>query len=85
MRDYLTLTIGIALAMTIFIVLWRQGAFLRMNHFWHQTHEELNKCSWPTWEELMGQTVVVVVAVALLGGFTVLADLLITSILRLIV
>jgi len=85
MKDYLPMMIGIALAMTIFIVLWRQGAFLRLSNFWFQTQEELQKCTWPTWDELMGSTVVVVVAVGLLGGFTMVADFIIAYIVKLIV
>jgi preprotein translocase subunit SecE len=85
MKDYLPMIIGIALAMTVFIILLRQGAFLRLSNFWRETQEELRKCTWPTWDELMGSTVVVVVAVALLGGFTVLVDFIIANIIRLIV
>jgi preprotein translocase subunit SecE len=47
--------------------------------------EELKKCTWPTWEELNGSTIVVIVSVALLGGFTVLIDFLFASVIRLIV
>jgi preprotein translocase subunit SecE len=85
MKDYLPMIIGIALAMTVFIILWRKGAFTRLSGFWNETVEELRKCTWPTWDELMGSTVVVVVAVALLGGFTVLVDFIIANIIRLIV
>jgi preprotein translocase subunit SecE len=85
MKDYWPMIIGIALAMAAFIILWRQGAFLKLSGFWQQTMEELRKCTWPTWDELMGSTVVVIVAVALLGGFTILADFVITNIIRFIV
>jgi hypothetical protein len=33
--------------------------------------EELKKCTWPTWEELKGSTVLIMISIALLGGFTV--------------
>ena len=36
--------------------------------------EELKKCTWPTWVELKGSTVVVMVAILLLGVFTFAAD-----------
>jgi len=39
-----------------------------------QTREELRKCSWPTWDELKGHTVVVTITIALLGLFTVAVD-----------
>jgi preprotein translocase subunit SecE len=74
-----------AIAMVAFTVLWRQGAFLRLSNYWNETKDELWKCTWPTWDELNGSTVVVIVSVALLGGFTVVVDFLLASIIRLIV
>jgi preprotein translocase subunit SecE len=47
--------------------------------------EEMRKCTWPTWDELMGSTVVVSVAVVMLGGFTVGVDLAIASIIKSII
>ena len=75
----------IVAAMVVFTILWRQGAFLRLSGYWGETMEELKKCTWPTWEELNGSTVVVIASVALLGGFTVIVDFLLASIIRLIV
>jgi preprotein translocase subunit SecE len=75
----------LVIAMTAFTLLWRQGAFLRMSDYFRQTQEELKKCSWPTWDELTGSTVVVMVSVALLGGFTVGVDFLVANVLRLII
>jgi len=75
----------ILVAMGIFTYFWRQGAFLRLSNYWDETLEELKKCSWPTWDELTGSTVVVIVSVALLGGFTVMVDLVVATIVRYIV
>jgi preprotein translocase subunit SecE len=75
----------IVVVMLAFTILWRQGAFLRLSGYWAETMEELKKCTWPTWDELTGSTVVVIVSVALLGGFTVIVDFLLASIIRLIV
>jgi preprotein translocase subunit SecE len=72
-------------ALAIFIFLWRKGAFLRLSNYWHETQEELKKCTWPTWEELTGSTAVVIVSVAVLGGFTVGVDYAVTIIIRYIV
>ncbi|HEX4123048.1 MAG TPA: preprotein translocase subunit SecE [Verrucomicrobiae bacterium] len=85
MKDYLPVVIGIVVAMVIFTVLWRQGAFLRLSGYFRETQEELKKCTWPTWDELMGSTVVVMVAVALLGGFTVGVDFVTANVLRVII
>jgi preprotein translocase subunit SecE len=35
----------------------------------------LKKCSWPTWEELKGSTVLIALSIGLLGAFTVVVDL----------
>ena len=85
MKQLLPTIIALVVVMAAFILLWRQGAFLKLSGYWGETVEELRKCTWPTWEELMGSTVVVIVAVALLGGFTVLVDFIIANIVRLIV
>jgi len=39
-----------------------------------QTREELRKCTWPTWNELKGSTLIVAISIFLLGGFTILVD-----------
>jgi len=84
MSDYLLVGIGV-IALVVFTILLRQGAFLRLSGYWNETMDELKKCTWPSWEELNGSTVVVIVSVALLGGFTVAVDFLLASVIRLIV
>jgi preprotein translocase subunit SecE len=85
MRDYLPIIIVIVVAMVAFTILWRQGAFLRLSGYFRETQDELKKCTWPTWDELMGSTAVVMVSVALLGGFTVGVDFIVTNVLRVII
>jgi preprotein translocase subunit SecE len=57
-----------------FVWLWRAGQLIRLRDYIQATKEELRKCSWPTWDELKGSTVVVAISILLLGGFTVLVD-----------
>jgi preprotein translocase subunit SecE len=85
MKDYLPMIIGIVVAMVAFTLLWRQGAFLKLSGYFRETQEELKKCTWPTWDDLVGSTVVVMVSVALLGGFTVGVDFLVANVMRLII
>ena len=85
MKDYLPIIIGVVVATVVFALLWRQGAFLRLSGYFQETKEELHKCTWPTWEELMGSTTVVIIAVGVLGAFTVGVDYLVTLVMRLIV
>ena len=85
MREYLPIIIIGAIAVAVFVLLLRQGAFLRISNYFRETQEELKKCTWPTWEELMGSTAVVLVSVAFLGCFTVAVDFLVANLIRLIV
>ena len=57
-----------------FGVLWWQGHLKRLADYVAETREELKKCTWPTWDELKGSTVVVSVAILLMGAFTVVVD-----------
>ncbi len=57
-----------------FAWLWRGGHLARFADYVAQTREELRKCTWPTWDELKGSTVVVTISIVLLGGFTVAVD-----------
>jgi preprotein translocase subunit SecE len=58
----------------IFAFLWSKGYLQQLTDYVKQTREELRKCTWPTWDELKGSTVVVTISIVLLGGFTVLVD-----------
>ena len=64
--------------------LWWAGHLNRLVVYVQQTREELRKCSWPSWDELKGSTVVVAVSIVLLGGFTVLVDFVFSLLVRLI-
>jgi len=85
MKDYLPIIFLVVIAMGAFIYFWRKGAFLRLSTYWDETMEELKKCTWPTWDELRGSTIVVIVSVGLLGGFTMLVDFVVANIVRFIV
>lgn len=66
--------IWLGVAIVIFAFLWRQGQLNRIRQYISETLEELKKCTWPTWDELKGSTVVVLISIALLGAFTVIID-----------
>jgi preprotein translocase subunit SecE len=57
-----------------FVFLWRKGYLAQLTTYVQQTREELRKCTWPTWDELKGSTVVVTISIVLLGGYIVLVD-----------
>lgn len=70
----ITIIIWAVVVLAIFGFLWWQGHLRRFATYIQQTREELKKCTWPTWDELKGSTVVVSISIALLGAFTVAVD-----------
>ena len=61
-------------AVVIFAVLWFTGNLVKLRNYVGETREELRKCTWPSWDELRGSTVLVIVSIVLLGVFTVIVD-----------
>jgi preprotein translocase subunit SecE len=62
----------------VFGLLWRKGYIMRLRNYVLETREELRKCTWPSWAELKGSTVVVMISIFLLGAFTVSIDVVLT-------
>ena len=65
-----------------FAWLWRGGQLMRFAAYVQQTREELRKCTWPSWDELKGSTVVVAISILILGGFTVFVDFVFAMLVR---
>lgn len=57
----------------------------KVRTFLGEVQTELKKCTWPTRSELFESTVVVIVAVAILGTVVALSDVVLSGFLRLIV
>jgi preprotein translocase subunit SecE len=74
---YIKLLVWTVVLGTTFGILWRKGYLARLGAYTAETREELKKCTWPTWDELKGNTAVVSVSIVLLGVFTVAVDFLI--------
>jgi preprotein translocase subunit SecE len=85
LKQYLPLAIWVAIIAALFVFLWRKGYLLRLSNFVQETREELKKCTWPTWDELKGSTVVVMISILILGAFTIVADQILYQFVRLIV
>jgi len=81
-NDLTKTLLWVVVAGIAFAVLWRQGYVARFASYLQQTREELRKCTWPSWEELKGSTVVVAISIALLGAFTVFVDFIFTVLVR---
>ncbi|HPY31248.1 MAG TPA: preprotein translocase subunit SecE [Verrucomicrobiota bacterium] len=82
MNDLTKTLIWVAVAGIAFAVLWHRGYLARFTRYVQQTREELRKCTWPTWNELKGSTVVVTISIGLLGLFTVVVDFFFTLMVR---
>lgn len=78
MSDTIWIIVWVVIIGGVFAWLWRAGHLARFTVYVQQTKEELRKCTWPTWDELKGSTVVVFISIILLGGFTVLVDAIFT-------
>jgi preprotein translocase subunit SecE len=72
----------IVIVAVVFGLLWWSGQLVRFSNYVEGTREELKKCTWPTWAELKGSTVVVMISIAILGGFTVGVDFVFAMLVR---
>jgi len=72
--DLIKILVWVAVIGAVFAFLWWKGHLARFATYVQLTREELRKCTWPTWSELKGSTVVVAIAIFGLGLFTVVVD-----------
>ena len=80
MNDLVWIIIWSVIGVAAFAWLWRGGYLLRFANYIRETREELRKCSWPTWNELKGSTVLIAVTIVLLGAFISVLDLIFNKI-----
>ena len=73
-ESYIWIIVWVVIVGGLFAWLWRGGHLAHFTNYVQQTREELRKCTWPSWDELKGSTVVVFISIVILGGFTVLVD-----------
>jgi preprotein translocase SecE subunit len=73
-NDWIHIGIWVAVIGGLFGYLWWQGQVQRLAAYVAETREELKKCAWPSWDELKGSTALIIIMVALLGGFVVAVD-----------
>ena len=80
MNHWTKILIWVIVVGSAFGYLWWQGQIQRLSVYVGETREELKKCSWPSWIELKGSTVLISICVALLGLFTYVTDQILTFI-----
>ena len=74
MNNYTQIGIWTGVFTAVFIVLWFTGNLVKLRNYVIETREELRKCTWPSWDELRGSTVLVMLSIFLLGAFTYVID-----------
>jgi len=82
MKNYLPILIWGAAIAAVFGILWYSGNLVRLRNYVLETREELRKCTWPTWDELKGSTVLVVLCILMLTAFTWVIDLMLVNVVR---
>ena len=83
MKNY-SILIWVGLLAVAFGLAWYGGQLTRLANYWRETMEEMKKCTWPTWAELKGSTLVVFIAIVILGVFCYVADLVFANLVRLL-
>ena len=73
-NGWIQIAVWAAIILAVFIGLWWQGQIQRLALYVRETREELLKCSWPSWIELRGSTILIIITVGLLGLFVVIVD-----------
>jgi preprotein translocase subunit SecE len=74
MNDLTWIIVWTVIAVIVFAWLWRAGQLVRIAGYWRETMDELRKCSWPSWDELKGSTILIFISIVAIGGYTVLVD-----------
>jgi len=83
-NEFTKIGFSVAVIGAVFAFLWWRGYLKRLAAYIAETREELKKCTWPTWDELKGSTVLVFVTMIVLGVFTVVVDFVATKIILLV-
>ena len=75
-----TIAFWVVVIGSVFAYLWWQGHIRQFATYVQETREELKKCTWPTWGELKGSTVLITITIVLLGTFVSVIDRVLTLI-----
>ena len=61
------------------------NAYQKTATFLEEVRAEMQKVTWPTWNELKGQTIVVIIAVLIIAAFIGVVDLILSNTIKLLV
>jgi preprotein translocase subunit SecE len=73
-NNWTAILIWAAVVGAVFFYLWWKGQIRQVAVYMQETREELKKCSWPSWAELKGSTVLIMISILLMGAFTEVVD-----------
>jgi preprotein translocase SecE subunit len=79
-NNWLHILVMTAVIAAVFGYLWWQGQIKRLAGYCQETWVELQKCTWPTMEELKGSTALIMIMIGLLGGFIIVIDVVLTKV-----
>jgi preprotein translocase subunit SecE len=79
-----SILIWIGVLAVVFGLMWYGGQLARLTNYVRETRAELEKCSWPTWAELKGSTLVIFISLILLGVFTMVVDWVFANLIRIL-
>jgi preprotein translocase subunit SecE len=79
-NNWIQIVVVAAVIAAVFGYLWWQGQIKRLAGYCQETYVELQKCTWPTWDELKGSTGLIIIMIGLLGGFIVVVDLILAQV-----
>ena len=74
MSNWTTIIFWVVVVAAVFGYLWWQGQVRQLAIYLQETREELKKCSWPSWTELKGSTVLIMISILLMGAFSLVVD-----------
>ncbi len=84
-KNLIVILVWVVAIGVLFGLAWYKGYVVRFRNYWNATLEELWKCTWPTWDELKGSTVLVTITILMLGGFCYAVDRVFFYLVRLII
>jgi preprotein translocase SecE subunit len=77
----LLIMIGVAIAL-VWLLAFLCFSYVKTSEFLINTEDEMRKVAWPTFQELVDSSCVVIIAIIIMGVFLFLADILLATLLQ---
>ena len=73
-NNWIQIAVVAVVVLAVFGYLWWQGQIKRLAVYCQETWVELQKCAWPSMDELKGSTALIMVMVGMLGIYIYVID-----------